>query len=117
MISNDSQNMSQNVSQAQNSNMQLICQYNTTLGDQQSFKDCDDTFASRDMSLVSMISPEYRDATSTSVCPRDMTLVSMVNQSPSDNHEITRMYVQDMTLASVVPSENCHTSMDVTTNH
>ena len=51
-------------------------------------KDHDDTFASRDMSLLSMTSIEYRDATSTSVYSCDMTLVSMVNQSPSDNREM-----------------------------
>ncbi|CAB4475717.1 unnamed protein product [Rhizophagus irregularis] len=124
MISNDSQSTSQNMSQAQNSNTQMICQNNTVLGpvnDQKSFKDHDDTFASKDMSLVSMIGPTSigrHDTTSTSVCPCDMTLVSMVNQSPSGNHEITNTSVdaQDMTLASMVglpPSENCHTSMNV----
>ncbi|RGB38744.1 hypothetical protein C1646_521585 [Rhizophagus diaphanus] len=124
MISNDNQSTSQNMSQAQNSNTQMICQNNTVLGpvnDQKSFKDHDDTFASKDMSLVSMIGPtsiERHDTTSTSVCPCDMTLVSIVNQSPSGNHEITNTSVdaQDMTLASMVglpPSENCHTSMNV----
>ncbi|RIA90279.1 hypothetical protein C1645_876213, partial [Glomus cerebriforme] len=121
MVSNDNQSILQNMPQAQNSNMQMICQYNTAFGsmnDQQSFKDRDDTFATGDMSLVSMIGPEYHDVTSTSVCPRDMTLVSIVNQSPPDNREITHtsMDVQDMTLASVVglsPSENCHASTDV----
>ena len=75
-------------------------------------KDHDDTFASRDMSLLSMTSIEYRDATSTSVCPRDMTLVSMVNQSP-DNREMTHTSVdiREMMLVSMVnlsPSKNCN---------
>jgi hypothetical protein len=113
MISNDSQNTSQNMSQAQNSNTQMICQNNTTFepkNDQRSLKDRDDTFASKDMTLVSMIGPtsiEYRDTTPTSVCP-------IVNQPPSEN--CTSTGVRDMTLASVVglsPPKNCHTSTDV----
>ncbi|GBB96508.1 hypothetical protein RclHR1_02770010 [Rhizophagus clarus] len=124
IISNDNQSTSQNMSQAQNSNTQMN-QNNTTpepMNDQQLLKDRVDTFAPKDMSLVSTIGPtsiEYRDTTSTSMCPCDMTLVSMVNQSPSSgNHEITNtsVDVRDMTLASMIdpsPSENCHISMDV----
>src|ERR1041385_5560028 len=72
-------------------------------------KDHDDTFASRDMSLLLITSIEYRDATSTSVYSRDMTLVSMVNQSPSDNREMIHTSV-DIRDAYVDGSENCNAS-------